>query len=98
MNARAFNDLMNCMPTTGNWLQIIKDSKSDEFDEGCGKQGYLQQTNKGNSIGSPGMMYMYPPWQYGSAAQYVPATCSKTRLLVYWKSFTILVSFIDVGD
>ena len=34
--------------------------------------GYFQQTNTGNSIGSPGMMYMYPPWQYGAAAQYVP--------------------------
>ena len=33
--------------------------------------GYCQQTNTGSSIGSPGMMYMYPLWQYGAAAQYV---------------------------
>ena len=39
-NARAFNDLMNCMPTTGNWLQIIKDSTSTHFPEGCGRTAY----------------------------------------------------------
>ena len=39
-NSRAFNDLMSCMPTTGKWLQIIKDLKSDEFDGGCGKTAY----------------------------------------------------------
>ena len=30
-NKRTYNDLMNCMSMTGNWLQIIKDSKSTEF-------------------------------------------------------------------
>ena len=28
------------MPTTGNWLQVIKDSKSAEFPDGCGKTAY----------------------------------------------------------
>ena len=39
-NKRAYNDLMNCMPMTGNWLQVIKDSKSTEFPDGCGKTAY----------------------------------------------------------
>ena len=51
--------------------------KGDEGSNKTGEEkglaaGYCQQTNAGNSIGSPGIMYMYPPWQYGAAAQYVP--------------------------
>ena len=33
---------------------------------------YCQKTDMNNSIGSPGMIYMCPPWHYGAAAQYVP--------------------------